>query len=325
MTPDFRIIADSTDITAALRDRLLSLSVSDAAGIESDTLEISLDDRGGVIALPRTGAELAVELGYIGAGLQRMGIYTVDEVGLSGPPQQMTIRARAADLRQGLKKPRTRSWDEVWLADIVRSIAAEHGYEARVGQMFESEALVHIDQADESDLHFLTRLARERGAVAKPAGGLLLFVPAGEAKSASGKTLPEVSLIAGQLSRWEVTLAERGKYPAVIAKWFDAAAAKEQTVTAGSGEPVFTIGRRYPDEPSAASAAEARLDAFTRGLATLRLSCPGDPLLMAEGKLTVTGLRSGADGAWSMTRVTHRLDGGGYVCDIEAETPKESA
>jgi len=325
MTPDFRIIADATDITAALRDRLLSLSVSDAAGIESDTLEISLDDRDGVIALPRTGAELTVELGYKNAGLQRMGIYTVDEVGLSGPPQQMTIRARAADLRQGLKKPRTRSWDEVWLADIVRSIAAEHGDEARVGQVFESEALVHIDQADESDLHFLTRLARERGAVAKPAGGLLLFVPAGEAKSASGRTIAPVTLGAGAVSRWEVTLAERGKYPAVTARWFDTASAAERTVTAGSGEPVFTIGRRYPDEQSAASAARAKLAAFARGLATLRLSCPGDPLLIAEGRMTVAGLRSGADGDWIITRVTHRLDGGGYVCDIEAETPKESA
>lgn len=325
MTPDFSILADSTDITAAIRARLLSLSVSDAAGIESDSLELTLDDRDGVIALPRTGAELAVALGYKETGLVRMGLYTVDEIGISAPPRTMTIRARAADLRAGLKRPKTKSWDDVWLSDIVTTIAAEHGYAARVSPAFDSDAIVHIDQVDESDLHFLTRLAGERGAVAKPAAGKLLFVPAGEAKSSSGQQLPVVALAARDIMRWEVTLAERGKYPAVTAKWFDAALAAEQTVTVGSGEPVFTIGRRYPDRAAAGSAAKAKLAAFTRGLATLRLSCPGDGRFLAEGKLTLSGLRSGVDGDWSMVRVTHRLDTGGYACEIEAETPKENA
>lgn len=324
MTPDFRILADAADITAAIRARLLSLSVSDAAGMESDTVEVIIDDRGGLLELPRTGAELDVSLGYRESGLERMGLYVVDEVGLSGPPQTMTIRARAADLRQSLKKPKTRPWDEVWLADIVRTIATEHGYEARVSQAFESDAIEHLDQADESDLHFLTRLARERQAVAKPTNGLLLFVPRGELKSASGRELPAVTLSAGQLSRWEVTLAERGKYPAVTAKWFDTLEATEQTVTAGSGEPVFTIGRRYPDQTSAETAAKARLAAFTQGLATLRLTCPGNPAIMAEGRLTLVGVRGGADGDWSIVRVVHRMDGGGYVCEVEAETPKEA-
>lgn len=323
MTPDFRIIVDSTDITAAIRARLLSLSVTDVAGIESDTVEIALDDRGGVIALPRTGAALTVGIGYKETGVLTLGRYVVDELSLSGPVQSLTIRARAADLRQGLKKPRTRPWENLSIGEIVVSIADEHGYKAKVAEALASEVIAHIDQVDESDLNFLTRLARDRGAIAKPSGGLLLFVPPGEAKSASGKELPAIALAATQLSRWDVTLAERGKYPTVTAKWFDPITAAEQTVTAGEGEPVFTIGRRYPDQAAAESAAKARLESFTRGLATLRLTCPGDPLIVAESRLTLSGLRSGVDGPWSVTRVVHRLDGGGYVCDIEAETPKE--
>lgn len=322
MTPDFRIVADSSDITAAIRARLLSLSVTDAAGTESDTVEIALDDRGGAIALPRTGAALTVGLGYRETGVLNLGRFVVDELSLSGPPQSLTIRARAADLRQGLKKPRTRPWENLSIGEIVASIAGEHGYQAKVAEALASEVIAHLDQVDESDLNFLTRLGKDRGAIAKPAGGLLLFVPPGEAKSASGKTLPTVSLAASRLSRWDVTLAERGKYPAVTAKWFNPLAAAEQTVTAGEGEPVYTIGRRYPDQAAAESAAKARLESFSRGLATLRLTCPGDPLLVAESRLTLSGVRPGVDGAWSVTRVVHRFDGGGYVCDIEAETPK---
>ena len=48
MTPAFRILVDGgQDVTEALRERLLSLRVSDEEGYSSDTVEIRLDDRGG--------------------------------------------------------------------------------------------------------------------------------------------------------------------------------------------------------------------------------------------------------------------------------------
>ena len=47
-----------------------------------------------------------------------MGAYTVDELELSGPPQTLTIRARAADLRQSLKAPKTRAWDATTLGAL---------------------------------------------------------------------------------------------------------------------------------------------------------------------------------------------------------------
>ena len=36
MTPEFKVIANGTNITPQIADRLLGLSVSDAAGIKSD-------------------------------------------------------------------------------------------------------------------------------------------------------------------------------------------------------------------------------------------------------------------------------------------------
>ena len=94
MTPDFRILADSQDITDRIRDRLLSLRVTDEAGIKSDTVEIKLDDRDALIAWPEHGAELEVLLGYQKSGLTRMGLYVVDEVEHGGPPNALTIRAK---------------------------------------------------------------------------------------------------------------------------------------------------------------------------------------------------------------------------------------
>jgi phage protein D len=321
MTPDFVIIADSKNVTDAIRTRLLSLSVSDSAGWGSDTLEITLDDRDGSIVIPRTGAELDVSIGYRETGLARMGVYIVDETAISGPPATMTIRAKAADMQKSLKSRRTRAWDNTTIADIVSAIAGAHGYEPRIEDVLGSEAVEHIDQIDESDMHFLTRLAEDRGAVAKPAGRAFVFAPRGEAKSASGAELTAAELTVGQLTRYEVTQAERGKYGAVTARWYDTFKAVEETVKAGDGEPVYTISRKHASADAAKKAAEAQLAAFERGTSKLTLVCVGNPALMAEAPLTVSGVRAGVDGEWIITTVTHRMDGAGYQCDVEAETP----
>ena len=55
MTPDFRIRADREDKTAVIKDRLLSLRLTDEAELKADDVELVLDDRDGAIALPRTG------------------------------------------------------------------------------------------------------------------------------------------------------------------------------------------------------------------------------------------------------------------------------
>lgn len=322
MQPDYKVLVDNKNVTSAIRQRLLSLSVTDAAGIESDALELCLDNRDGSIEMPRTGAQLDVSLGYKESVMSRIGTYIVDEVSLSGSPDKMTIRARAADLRQSMKSQKTRAWENVTIGSMVSKIAGEHGYTARVSASLARETIAHIDQVDESDLHFLTRLAGDRGAIAKPAGGVLLLVPRGEVLSASGKQMPAATLARQQIQSYEATYAERGKYSAVQARWYDAVAAKEIPISVGAGEPVLSLGRRYRDAAEAKAAARSKLAAINMGKATLSLSVSGNPALMAEVPLTVSGMFPKVNGRWIITQVTHRYDGRGYRCDIEAETPK---
>lgn len=145
MTPDFTIAADTKDATASIKARLLSLEISDSDGIQSDRLTIKLDDRDQALEMPRTGAELAVSLGYVETTLTDMGKWAVDTVDLSSPPNTMTIHANAINLSSSstasgktntLKQPKTRAWDNISIADIVASIAKEHGYTPRVAAKY---------------------------------------------------------------------------------------------------------------------------------------------------------------------------------------------
>ena len=49
----FQIIANAQDITDLLKDRLISLQLTDRAGLQSDECEIRLDDRDDRIAFPK--------------------------------------------------------------------------------------------------------------------------------------------------------------------------------------------------------------------------------------------------------------------------------
>ena len=322
-TPDFRVIADSTDITAAIKRGLLSLRVTDEAGVGSDKVEIKLDDRDGKISLPRTGAELDIALGYQETGLVRMGLYIVDEISITSPPQSMTIRAHAADMRQVLKAPRTKTWGEVTLADVVNDIAAAHGLEPRISSDMASIQLPYLTQTEESDLHLLTRLARNHGAITKPVHGKLLFVPKGQAKSVSGTLIAPISIAGNQLNSWEATFADRDKYRSVQASFHNKQTAEKETIKVGGAEPVYTLRHTYDSADQAKQNASATLERLKRGTGTLNISLPGDTRLMSEGKITLFGIRTGVDGEWIATRVEHILDNSGYQCRLDAETPSQ--
>ena len=77
--------------------------------------------------------------------------------------------------------------------------------------------LEHIDQTEESDLHFLSRLSKDHDAISKPVESRLLFVPRGEARSASQQPMPALTLSREALTSYSFTLADRGKYEAAIA------------------------------------------------------------------------------------------------------------
>jgi len=242
VTPAFRILANDKDITDKIRDRLLTLSVSDEAGWKADQFELSLDDRGGLIAMPDIGTELAVEIGYVETGLQRMGLFRVDEIDIGIDPQTLTVSATAVDMSATLKSRKTRAWDEVTLGDIVEAIAAQHGLEAHISPSLASLDYEHLDQTNESDFHFLSRLSRDHDAVAAVKAGKLMYIKRGEAKSASGQAVQLVTIRRKQLTSGNITRAERGKYKSVKASWHDVRAGERASLTAGEGSQAVCAG-----------------------------------------------------------------------------------
>jgi phage protein D len=320
VTPAFKIIAEGENITAMIADRLLDLKITDKAGVESDEVSITIDDRAQLVEFPKVDAEIEVSLGYVGQALVTMGIYIVDEVEVSGPPRSMTIRAKAADMNKGLKSPKERSFVDIEFGDLVKTIAGEHGLEPAISEDLAKRFLGHIDQT-ESDLQLLTRICAEQSAIMKIADKRLVVALHASEKAASGTDLPAGVIDAGQCDSWSAVVAHRTNYKSVKAYWHDLKKAERTPVTAGSGTPVLTLKHSYIDEEAAMNAATSKLKSSKRGIGKVSIKgVIGDPYLSAEQPVEMVNFRIGVDGPdWVINEVTHTLSSGGYTCDLELE------
>ncbi|MDL4863414.1 phage late control D family protein [Halomonas elongata] len=320
-TPDYRITLAGQQISPQVDARLQRLRLTDKRGMEADQLDITLEDSDGRLALPPRGAKLHLAMGWQGHQLVDRGIYIVDEIEHSGAPDQLTIRARSADMRQGLPGKRTQSWDELALRDIIITIADRHDLTPRVGDNLGGIFLEHIDQTDESDLHFLTRLAERFDAIATVKAGNLLFIPEGTGTTASGVAIPSITLTrqAGDRHRYVVT--DRDAYRGVVVTWHDPDAAERREVVAGTDDNAKRLRPTYATEADALAAAKSEWQRLQRGAdeASLDLA-EGRPDLYPETPVTLSGFKAEIDAIdWLITEVTHDLSDMAYTCGLTLE------
>lgn len=324
MTPWIDIRVDGV-ANAVIADRLLSLRATDEARLEADLLEIEIDNRDGAVETPRRGVEIALSLGFREQGLlTEIGLYRVTALSGGGPARTVTVIARAAALDGAIRDPRTRAWEGVSLGGIARAIAARHGLAVRVAPAFEAPVQASVEQAEESDLNLLTRLAQDAGALATVKGRTLILLEEGAGLTAAGAALPETRLAAADCASWTWRVEDREAFGAVRAFWRDLGAAEKRAVEVGDappGEPgtVFELRRVYATEADARRAARVRLNRFARAAATLSLRAPFSPQASADAPLVLSGFDAVADGRWRIARVEHGLGPQGLGTSIEAE------
>lgn len=328
--PEWRLVANDTDITGTILERFISLSLTDESGMDSDVLEIVLSDNdpSDPIEVPPKGAELRLSLGYDGV-LKDMGLFVADEIELAGWPGEMIIRARAAVFgkskggKTDLQTQKNRDWPKgTKLGDMVDKIAKDHAMESAVAASLKSVVLPHIDQADESDINLLIRLAKKYDAIVKPSNGKIILAKRGESKSVSGQDLPTITLEPSDCSRFRYVESSRESAGMVVAYWHAVKTAKRNEVKVGTGEPVSRLKTYYPTEEMALAAARADLAKRSRGAVTLSIQTIGAPEIGAECPLVLPpSWRPNVAGDWRIKRVVHNVSTEGYSCQVEGEKP----
>lgn len=358
LTPDFLLTIGSKNITANIRPRLISLSLTDNRGFEADQLDIELDDADGQMQLPARGAVINLALGWVGSALIGKGSFTVDEVEHHGAPDTLTIRARSVDFRGTLNSRRENSYHDTTLGEIVSQIAERNQLKAMIADGLSKIKISHIDQTQENDAKFLTRLATLNGAVAAIKAGKLLFMRPGNGLTVSGKPIPQMTITRQDGDRHSFSIADRGAYTGVTASWLHtkdpkpkkvnlqrkkkeqhlralqhpkAKKAKSTTVKipearegdylAGSEDNVFAITTIYSTKAAAMRAAQAKWEKLQRGVAEFSITLAmGRADLYPGTPVAVSGFKSVIDAQpWIISKVMHNLGENGYTTSLEFE------
>lgn len=348
--PSYLIAIDGKDISPTVRRRLMSLTINDHRGFESDTVDLELDDSDGKLAMPRRGARMHIAIGWQGQPLIDKGEYTIDEVEHSGTPDRLTIRGKSADLRGDLNKLRQASYHMQTVGSIVDAIAQRHDLIPACADQFKGQLIDHIDQQNESDPAFLTRLASQCGALATVKAGRLLFIGQGKGVTASGKPIPSVTIRRADGDQHRFAVADRDAYTGVTANWHNPKAATTEganlkrkrkpkpakepdpssdatinkegrELLIGSADNVKVLRHIYANQSNALRAARAEWDRLQRGVAEFSMTlAKGRPELYPEQPTKVIGFKPQIDEAgWVLTSVTHNLSNSGYTTAITLE------
>ncbi|HGC4757025.1 TPA: contractile injection system protein, VgrG/Pvc8 family, partial [Escherichia coli] len=204
------------------------------------------------------------------------------------------------------------SWHDTTLGAIVEVIASRNRLEASVAPSLAGIKIPHIDQSQESDAKFLTRLAERNGCEVSVKMGKLLFLKAGQGVTASGKKIPQVTITRSDGDRHHFAIADRGAYTGVTAKWLHTKdpkpqkqkvklkrkkkekhlralehpkakpvtqkkapkvpEAREGEYMAGEADNVFALTTVYATKAQAMRAAQAKWDKLQRGVAEFSIS-----------------------------------------------------
>jgi phage protein D len=330
MKPAARIELNGKDVTTRFigtGGALISLTITDEAGVASDTLELELDGytvdaeskNRKINAAPTIDADIKIWLGYEPEPVY-MGAFKVSSWSKRGPLRSLSVSAKAAEMTKEIKSSKTRSHHDTTLGAIVTKIANEHKLTPVIDKALADRKISHVDQQTESDMSFLSRLAKRNGAVFKLSDSKLIFTAKGSKKLPSGKDKPTIELKQSQLTDWEFTSEERGHYKAVKAAYMDRAKGKRVYVTAGSGQPCHRDKHIYGTAAEATAAARATLGDLNRGKLTGELNMPGNPAMFAETLVSVDMGDADVDGLYFVKSVTHTFSASGYTTTASLET-----
>lgn len=327
----FDVTVAGTNISAALRPLLLSLSVTDNIGSNSDTASIELDDTGGQIILPKQGAAVSVSLGWEGEGIREIFTGTVDEFRSSGSKSSgrtLSINAKGVNTLGKAKEGQTRHFDDKSVGDILKAAGGHAGVgQIEVDPELAKIKLPYIDMREESFIHLGERLGAMIGGSFRVQGSKATMA------RRAAEYSPSVTAQSGvNLMSWDMTpIISRARFKTARAKSYDvkkaAEVVTEEPTDLDDAGADATITRRDlmadPAEAKQAAKGDAASSLEASGGGTVVID--GNVDAVPGGQCMLIGARPGIDGSYSITSVTHSYGSGGFTTSLQLGHPKKGA
>ncbi|WP_181439868.1 phage baseplate assembly protein V [Paraburkholderia silvatlantica] len=198
-----------------------------------------------------------------------------------------------------------------------------HSLKPAIAEALAKIVIAHIDQTHESDMSFLTRVAKRYDAVMNVKDLRLLFMPIGTGKTASGRALSVLNITRRSGDQHRYHVSQRESYAAVRAHYHSNGQGKRKSVIVGgdNNHNVKVLPEDYATEAEARAAAEAEFARTQRSQATLDYTLAlGQAEIFPELPVTVSGFKAEIDETpWLVKKATHAIGDGGFTTALELE------
>ncbi|RXJ86962.1 phage late control D family protein [Arcobacter sp. CECT 8985] len=307
--PGFMILANGKDVTATIQKNLKSLSFHDEVNEKADELNIKV---GGEFARPAYQDELKLYLGYE-QPYTYMGSFLVQTTTRDNK-HVLSISATGVNFTNTLKEKRDLTYEKISVKDICKQVAARSGIKLKSD--FDDVFVVSQAQSNESDLHFLNRLAKEYNAIFNIKNNTLIFTQKIKDEK-KNDDLPEYTINADNCVSYSIKHSNKTLYKSCKSTWHDTKENKTQSITVGSGEPVLMNKGNFKNAAEAKAKAAAKLQRANQGLVSGSLSIEGKEIF-AGGKLNLVNTLED-DGEYQIKTVEHTFDQNGWMININFE------
>ena len=311
--PFYELKYNGHNVTLDFSEYLQEITYTDYEKEQSDELTIHLKDNDKKFQnnwYLEKGAKLSCKFGYENAEILNTGTFTIDESTFNSSQDGDTIevKALAATINSPLRTSNSRVFEDKTLVQIAREFGQIHGY-----KVAGSEGFVKVGrqiQFNETDLHFLTRIANQFGYIFKITDGVLTFTKADTLTSADSVLI----LKKEDIKNLSLTDTSSKIYKACSVKYFNAKTKKlcSYTEKRNYGVDTLKLTVKANSKEEAMKIAKAGLQNGSKEIkGSISLKKPS-PLFCAGVNILINDYgRFG--GKYHITSANHTFSGSGWT------------
>ena len=211
-----------TDATNDVMPDLLSFSYDDREADQADEISLTVKDEKGKWAgswKPDGGEPIRAYIKGSTCPKLFCGKFYVDSMRVSGSPRVCEIRAVSIPLKAPIRRRLvTKAWENYTLKGILKEIAAK----AEIYFYFEVEEdpeYDRLDQKEESDLAFLSRLCQDAGLSIKVTDDTIVIFD--QSRYEKMEPACEVELGVSDVLSWDFQTTQSDTYKSCVVSWRD--------------------------------------------------------------------------------------------------------
>ena len=321
--PVWDMLWNGKNITDYLTPYVLSVTYEDVYHGESDTIEITIENRDLRWLqnwYPEKGDTVVLNIGYKDEPHLPCGEFEIDEIEFSGSRisgDTVHLRGIATPFKKSIREKRTIAYENVTLSKIVKLIAERNGMNAVV-ELNADPTFKRIDQKQKADLTFLRELAEKYNASVKVQGNTVYFISNDRLKDRK----PALTIERKDVISYSLRDKTHNIYKGVIITYHDPKTKKllkyrEDWTGYKAGADYLKINEKVESLEEAKIRARAERHKYDSKEKTGRITMPGTPQIMAGLVIALKGFGL-MDGNWLIERTRHTISRtGGWVTELE--------